>query len=375
MYKLNLILFSCFLFWFSSTKGQDLSSTLQGILEKNYPDKTGPGAVIYVLEGQKVSSASTGLASLKSKENIDIHMPFRMASVSKQFTAFAIYQLANNQKLNLNQRIDYYFPTLNSNVGAITIKQLLNHCSGIADYENLMGDKWTVQLTDADVLKIIEPVTETYFPIGSKFRYSNTAYCLLALIIEKVSNQSYPSYMQQHVFQYLGMKNSLIMSKERVANPRAYGYHPDKGKFIFADQSLTSGTMGDGGVYTTASDYAIWLGHLSKLLSNPLGQDFYFWNANRFPINLNVSYSFGWFIGKDKAGEDILFHSGESTGFHNIVVFYPIKGKSVSMFSNRDDLLIAGVFDEVMEALDIEIEGLENEKLFHWLGKVYANKL
>ena len=373
MYKLSLILFTCFLFCFSSTKGQDLSSTLQGILEKNYPEKNGPGAVIYVLDEEKVSAASTGLASLKSKENIDIHMPFRMASVSKQFTAYAIYQLVNNQKLNLNQRIDYYFPTLNKSVGAITIKQLLNHCSGIADYEGLMGDKWTVQLTDADVLKIIEPATETYFPIGSKFRYSNTAYCLLALIVERVSKQSYPSYMQKHVFEPLGMKNSLIMSKERVPNPRAFGYHPEMGKFKFADQSLTSGTMGDGGVYTTASDYAIWLGYLSKLLSDPKAKEFYFGNTYRFPVNENVDYSFGWFIGKDKAGEDILFHSGESTGFHNIVVFYPSKGKSVSMFSNRDDHLIAGVFDEVMDVLDIEIEGLEKEKLFHWLGKVYAN--
>ena len=375
MYKLNLILFTCFLMWISNTKGQNLSSSLQRILEKNYPEKIGPGAVIYVFDGQEVFTANTGLASLISKEKIGSHTSFRMASVSKQFTAYAIYQLANNKKLNLNQRIDYYFPTLNKTVGAITVKQLLNHSSGIADYEGLMGDKWTVQLTDADVLKIVEPANETYFPIGSKFRYSNTAYCLLALIVEKVTKQSYPSYMQKHVFDPLGMKNSLIMSKERVPTARAFGYHPEKGQFIFADQSLTSGTMGDGGVYTTASDYAIWLGYLSKLLSNPTTKEFYLGKGNRFSVNQNVDYSFGWFIGKDKNGEDILFHSGESTGFHNIVVYYPNKRMSVSMFSNRDDLKLAGVFDEVMEILDIEIEGLEKEKLFHWLGKVYANAL
>ncbi|VTP97042.1 serine hydrolase domain-containing protein [Sphingobacterium daejeonense] len=120
------------------------------------------------------------------------------------------------------------------------------------DYEGLIPVNQKDQLSDLDVLKIIEPLDSVYFQPGSKWRYSNTGYCLLALIIEKVSGKNYSNYVNEKIFSVFGMRNSLVYNPEDKISNRAFGYHLQNDKFRFADQSLTSATKGDGGVYTSA---------------------------------------------------------------------------------------------------------------------------
>lgn len=322
---------------------------------------------------QIIYSKSVGLADLNSSTSIDLTSNFRMASVSKQFTALAIRFLHSKKRLKFDQKIVDFFPQLTGDNRLITISHLLNHSSGIVDYETLIPASQSTQLVDSNVLALITPVEQLYFSPGTKFRYSNTGYCLLSLIVAKVTGMKYEEFMKDVLFQQMGMTNSFVYNKPDSISNRAYGYHQENLTFQFADQSITSATKGDGGVYTSAQDYqgaslAI-IADLRSIMEDSVNSKDLF-----FPVNEKIIYGQGLFIGLDNYNNKIYFHSGESTGFHNIVVMIPNRQLYISLFSNRDDLKIAPFFDEVLKLMDIKIDGIENESLFLWLSNVYANQ-
>jgi CubicO group peptidase (beta-lactamase class C family) len=229
------------------------------------------------------------------------------------------------------------------------------------------------QLSDLDVLKIIEPLDSVYFQPGSKWRYSNTGYCLLALIIEKVSGKNYSNYVTEKIFNVFEMRNSLVYNPEDKIRNRAYGYHLQDDKFKFADQSLTSATKGDGGVYTSAEEYLLWNSKYFQALGSISSFSIFFKN-NLAPINQDISYSYGKFVGKDNLGNTVYFHSGESTGFNNFALSIPDRNIHISLFSNRDDQKIVSFIDDLLKELDIQIKGLEGKSVFNWLSSVYMNE-
>jgi len=352
-----------------------LAELVTQIFSETYPNGTNPGGIVSIKYKDFQYAKGSGVTHLETPKHIDAKTNFRMASVSKQFTAKAIHELIKADKLTLDTRISTFFPNLKGKVGEIKVQHLLNHSSGIADYESLMGDQIKQPLSDADVLRIIEPSETLFFEPGSRFRYSNTAYCLLALIVEQLTGESYANTMKTMFFDPFGMKNSLLYDVNRKIPNRAYGYHPQKDRFIFADQSLTSSTLGDGGVYTSATDYQKWLKNLKKELDGLKGEENYLNGLSSMTVKGPITYSYGWFRGLDASNEPIWFHSGESTGFHNIVLFYPNTGEHVLLFSNRDDLLIAEVFDKIMKTLGVSIQGVDNQPLFTWLSNVYTNQI
>ena len=129
-----------------------------------------------------------GLLILKQKQSLNSKTNFNIGSLTKQFTAFAILQLAESKKLSLDDHLNKFFPRLDKKVAeTVTVKELLTHSSGIIDHYDLTNTKNMKHAHIDDVLKAIKNTDSTYFVPGSHFRYSNTAYCLLSLIIEKVS--------------------------------------------------------------------------------------------------------------------------------------------------------------------------------------------
>ncbi|WP_353181368.1 serine hydrolase domain-containing protein [Parapedobacter lycopersici] len=357
-----------------SAAAQSLPEQLDAVMRQHYPSDRVPGGVLVVKQGDEpVFSRGFGSADPKTGAAIKADTHFRMASVSKQFTAMAVYLLAEAGKLTLDDPLAQFFEGLADTVGAITIRQLLNHTSGIWDYEALIPDSQTVQVLDADVLRLIRRQEHTYFAPGTRFRYSNTGYCLLSLIVAKVSGQRYADFVKQRIFLPLGMDEALVYEPQVEIANRAYGYHPDGDRFVFADQSLTSAAQGDGGVYLSAQEYLRWAeallvgGFPSSAYRDSL-------EAEKSPVNGNVYYSMGWFIGREKDGTACLFHSGESTGFHNIVYLNPHRGLTVALFTNRDDMEIAGIFERVAQLIGINPQVAatgESVSLFRWLNEVY----
>ncbi len=373
-----LFIFMALIFWNQLGYAQDeTDNKLNHLIDKYYPNQEDPGIMLYISDnqGKMQYSKYKGMANLDAGENITSKTNFRMASVSKQVTAHAIYQLLKGNKIDFYQKISDFFPNLKGKARDINVYYLLNHVSGIVDYEEILPENQKNQLSDHDVLQLIEAVDSTNFQMGTKFRYSNTGYCLLSLIVEKASGKDFSRYVKEEMFDKWEMRNSLVYKPSDKILNRAYGYHLKEDQFVYADQSITSATQGDGGVYTSGEDFAKLNAGMNfdmGVWGPTVGYGVYFEN-NLCPINKDISYSFGKFFGKDQNGNNAFFHSGESTGFNNIVISIPQRDLCISLFSNRDDLQIDSFFEEILKLMDIQIQGLGDKTLFAWLSDVYAH--
>lgn len=340
---------------------------VDSVIDRFYSQDSVPGVSVILKNNNVPDYYAKGLANILDKYPIDSLTTFRMASVSKHFTAMAIYQLIKDGKLTFDTPVRTLLPELPSITKDITIAHFLNHSSGILDYENLIEAWRTIPLADADVLTYIQGTDSLYFVPGNSFRYSNTAYCLLALIVERVTAKTFPDAVQQLVLEPAGIKNATVYPTFDTEK-RALGYHPHDNDFVFADQSITSSTKGDGGVYISAVEFGRWLAN-----DNPLFDSGY-WEAidqHKIKVKDDIYYSLGWFVKYTNNGDRLLFHSGESTGFHNIVAFNPVNHQSISIFSNRDDFKIAELFEALAEENNLPATP---KPLFNWLNKVYMNE-
>jgi len=177
-------------------------------------------------------------------------------------TAYCILKLASEKKLSLDDKMDKYFPDFNSKVaGIVTIRHLLTHSSGIVDHYNYVDKTLFKEFWDKDVLNAIKSVDSVYFPAGSAYRYSNTAFCILSLIIEHVSGDSFPEFIKKNIFKPLKMNNSDVIKSDFKISERAFGYEFENDSFKISDarESLFFSTRGDGGIYTSIDDYLKWI--------------------------------------------------------------------------------------------------------------------
>ncbi len=293
-----------------------------------------PGASLLVIrDGEPIVNRAYGLSDVEKGIPADPSTNYRLASVTKQFTAAAILLLAQDEKLSLTDPIRRWLPSLPAILDSVTLTHLLTHTSGIIDYEDVMSHDTKAQLHDADVLALLESQDSTYFKPGTSYRYSNSAYALLALIVERASGKKFATFLHDRIFQPLGMKQTVAFEHgiSTVSN-RAYGYANKDRKWTRRDQSSTSAVLGDGGIYSSIEDLAKWDAALydSRLLSDESRRLAF--SPHIATDEANVSYGFGWRI----TGET-LWHSGETTGFRNVIVRFPARHLSVIMLTNRDD--------------------------------------
>lgn len=294
-----------------------------------------PGAAVLVLkDGQPVFRRGYGLAVLEDGTPVSPATNFRLASVSKQFTAAAILLLAEDGALSIDDPLKKWLPELPAVADAMTLRQLLSHSSGLLDYEDLMDPADTRQVHDIDVLHLLQKENHTYFAPGSSYRYSNSGYALLALVVGKASGSDFASFLRQRIFLPLGMTATFAHQDGVDEVPeRAYGYSQIDGHWQRTDQSTTSAVLGDGGIYSSIDDLAKWDAALydERLLRRASLQQA-FSAATATPEPDVPHYGFGWRI-----NGDALWHSGESIGFRNVIVRYPKQKLTVVVLSNRND--------------------------------------
>lgn len=296
-----------------------------------------PGASVLVLrDGRPLLRRGYGLAVLEDGVAATPQTNYRLASVSKQFTAAAVLLLAQDGKLGLDDPVRRWLPSLPKACDAITLRQILSHQSGLIDYEDVMPASFDAdahQMHDSDVLAVLEGQDRTYFAPGSSYRYSNSGYSLLALVVAKASGRGFAEFLRERIFVPLGMRDTVAYERgvSSVAH-RAYGYSYENGRWQRTDQSPTSATLGDGGIYSSIDDLAKWDAALydQRLLSDAS-------RALAFAVHTptdapDVGYGYGWRI----TGET-LWHSGESMGFRNVIVRWPQRRLTVVVLSNRND--------------------------------------
>ena len=327
-------------------------------------DSRSPGvAVLARRGGRTVFEHGYGVRDLNSRAAIDADTNFRLASCTKQFTAMAIMLLVHDKKLKYEQSLAEIFPEFPAYGATITIGNLLHHTSGLPDYETLMeqeeksgGPKWTEenQIHDAEVLALLEKEKVPQFPPGTKWAYSNSGYVVLGSVVAKVSGKSFGEFLHERIFAPLKMDQTIAYEKGKneVAN-RAFGHSREGGAWKQTDQSSTSATLGDGGVYSSLRDLAKWDEALAKhtLLSEvemraaltpatlmggakpvwPVGQD----RTEGTP----VAYGFGWFLDPYRK-HPRMWHYGDTMGFHTYIERFGASATESGRVDNRDAMSI-----------------------------------
>lgn len=315
--------------------GQTFRQALDSLLEHNFPANSAGIAVLVMKNNQEIYKKGSGLANIEKKEAITPNTNFRMASVSKQFTAMCIMLLEKQGKLSYEDNLLKFFPDFAISVGKnIKIKHLLTHSSGIIDYEDLIPKNQTLQILDDGVVRLVKNQTTTHFEAGKQFRYSNTGFCLLEQIVEKVSGEKYSSFIEKNIFNPVGMLNTRIYSENTPIPNRAMGYaRNEKGEITFSDQSTTSATKGDGCVYTSLNDYKKWVIALKKNqlvnLETQLAKINY-----QIDDTSKFEYGLGWFNYQNSKNQLELYHTGSTCGFSNSVSIVPKSNYLFVFFSN-----------------------------------------
>jgi CubicO group peptidase (beta-lactamase class C family) len=318
------------------------------------PDEPGL-AVLIRKDGNVFFERGYGVRDLRTRTKIDAATNFRLASCTKQFTAMAIMLLVHDGKLTYETRLTDVFPDFPEYGKAITIRNLLNHTSGLLDYEDLMtaaetpgkAPLWTEtrQIQDSEALAVLKRQTTTKFPPGTKWAYSNSGYVVLGTIVAKVSGKPFGEFLHDRIFAPLKMENTLafVKGKNQVPN-RAFGHSKDGGDWKETDQSPTSATLGDGGTYSSIDDLAKWdeaLDHhtlLTEAEMQPAITPVVVPGGGAVgPDGEPASYGFGWFVNPYSSHER-MWHYGETVGFRTNIQRFTADHVTIIVLCNRTDL-------------------------------------
>ncbi len=314
------------------------------IFETNITAEGPGGAVMVIQDGNILYQKGYGLANVETNEPIKPGIIFHLGSVGKQFTAIGVMILEQKGKLDYDDSIGNYFPELTWMGEEVTIRRLLHHTSGIPDYdedEDLYEALMAIskQPTNADVIAALSEQTDLLYEPGSEYLYSNTGYDVLGSLIENISGQSYPDFMEENIFSRLGMKDTFAVPNPARLNAFSVSqsYMDDGGEPYAYEPDPLDAINGSGSTYSNLTDLFLYDQALYDdqiLPQDALAEAF-------IPAMLNngdsTGYGFAWDVG-DYNGETYHAHSGAWLGFVSYYVRFPQKGLSVVLLLNFDYL-------------------------------------
>jgi CubicO group peptidase (beta-lactamase class C family) len=350
----------------ATSPAMDRDAAVSALLKGLVADAEPGIAVLVRRNGRTVYEHGYGVRDLRTREPIDARTRFRLASVTKQMTAAAIMLLVRDGRLRYEDTLPQALPGFPAYGSGVTIRHLLTHTSGLPDYEQLMenaekqkGPLWTPerQIRDDEVLGLLEGETHGVFAPGTAWAYSNSGYVILGLVAARAAGRPLGDVLRERIFEPLGMTRTLAYEKGKNEIPdRAYGHTRESASFRETDQSSTSATLGDGGVYSCLEDLAKWdealrtHALLSEAEMKPALTPVRLANGsqprwpeakeaggdNLFP-GRPVSYGFGWFLDPWRR-RPRAWHHGETMGFRSIVERFPADGLTIVVLANRGDL-------------------------------------
>lgn len=289
-------------------------------LSRYYPADQ-PGAIVLATrDGKVVMSEAHGLADVELRTPLRTDMVMKLGSITKQFTAAAILQLAHDKKLALSDPLSKYvdgFPD------TITIEHLLTHSAGVAEYTPI--PEYAAALRqDAKPEEIIALIRARplEFTPGTQFKYTNSAYFLLGAVIEKASGESYASYLKKAVLDPAGLRHTRLDSLTEIIPNRAKGYQREGDTLRNATVYSPTRAWSVGGLLSTVDDLRRWNEYA---VANPLYQPAFTAHQN--------NYGYGWFI-SDLEGAKVIEHGGDIPGFSAHVLTIPEKKIFVAVLSN-----------------------------------------
>ncbi|HVF80878.1 MAG TPA: serine hydrolase [Flavisolibacter sp.] len=297
----------------------------------------GTGATVLVArKGDIIYKKAFGMANLELDVPMQVDNVFRIASLTKQFTAIAILQLMEQGKLNLEDEIGKVIPGYPTQGAKITIEHLLTHTSGITDYTSLRDTvkKEALDYTPSQMIDRFKNLPLRFAP-GTRWEYSNSGYFLLGYIIERLTGKTYAEYLEENIFKRLQMTSSLFASDIKLIKKRAAGY--TEGETGYQNPPYLSMTQpyAAGAILSTVEDLFKW--HQAVIANKLVKQESLNKAFARYKLTdgKETAYGYGWRIGSVYESLSI-WHGGLINGFKSMAVYLPREDVYVALLSNCD---------------------------------------
>lgn len=346
------------------------------------------GTALVFEDGKVVYQGAFGIRSIDPVQPLDLNSQFRLASVSKQFTAMAIMMLKESGKLRYDQDIRDFIPELPYE--GITIRHLLHHVSGLPDYEPLMDQHWKTDLKyddparytagNADVVKMFaEMKPPVLFKPREKWKYSNTGYNLLGTIVARASGVSFADYLQKHVFDPAGMSHTVmykyVIGPDKHMPNRAFGFQvgwngTDRSP---ADSHYLNHGQGEDGVYSTVGDLLKWdrILYTDKLVSKATLEEAF--TSAVLNNGDTTDYGFGWYIQRSPSGKKLVQHSGGWLSFSTYIFRAIEEDKCIVILANNSAGQFWGIVEGLTDMLYDQPYALPPLSIRRVMGKEVAN--
>lgn len=344
----------------AGASAQTLTDRADALLAKWY-EKDGPGmAVLLIRDGHVAYRKGIGLADIDARAPVTPGTQFLLGSVPKQFTAMAILMLKEKGKLQLDDSLAKYCPEFPDYARTITIRHLLNHTSGLPDYEELLLGKVDYdklyqsskspraahEYTSGEALEALSREQKLRFSPGEKFEYSNSGYVVLAQIVERLSGKRYAEFLRENIFNPLGMRDTLVVDERRQKVPRlATGYGKRNGQWQDITYTPENFIYGEDGIYSTVDDLYQWdqalyterlvprstleMAFTPGRSNDGKETDTYLTGMLKRP----TSYGFGWFITTLKGNKE-LEHGGFWSGYRSYIIRVPAQRTTAIVLMN-----------------------------------------
>ncbi len=284
------------------------------------------GSVIIAQKGKVIFKNHYGYADFKQKSKIDDQSAFQLASVSKQFTAASILILFEENKLDLDDKVIRFFPDFPYQ--EVTIRQLMNHTSGLPKYFWLAEHKWNEDHapSNKEMMDMLSKHdVQRFFSPGANFDYSNTGYFVLASIVEKITDKKFGDFVDERIFKPLYMKNTFVYRHEMdsVKEGQLDGYRIYRKRWhAKIGGTVNDAIVGDKNVYSTTEDMFKWIEGLNsgKIISEKTLDEMYTRGETKY--KRKVPYGFGFRIKEDETNK-VIYHNGKWNGFSTSLMQYP----------------------------------------------------
>lgn len=383
----------------SKVDNDRIAERIDSLLNSNYTDDA-PGCAMAILKDDKVVyMGCRGIADVNTKEKINEHTVFNIASITKQFTALAILSLFEQGKLDINDSVAMYFPEFKSDIWkTVKLKHLMSHSSGVPDNRPRVDKDFMLHIVDKQCLEYMVDLDELKFEPGTKYDYKNPTFQVLAEVVKRVSGTDFETFQKENIFNKAGMTNVRYFEPTIEIPHMAHGYinisesdlnsidsdsekekgdletqYTDKNgrhwmEYDYGEETFF-GTKADGGIYTSLDDFIKWEIALSndKVVAKSTKDLAYTPHIevsgskySSYQNRDNTYYGYGWFIDKKPNRETKIYHTGDNGGFQAYAAKYPKSNVCVMMFSNRNDLDRWSTQMEI-EQIIIEEELLSND--------------
>jgi CubicO group peptidase (beta-lactamase class C family) len=308
-----------------------------------------PGLALLVSRNGKIVRAEGfGLANVELQVPVKPETVFQSGSVGKQFTATAVMMLVEEGKVGLDDPLTKYFPDAPATWKEVTVRELLSHTGGFGDYPEKFD--FRKDWTEAELLKLVEGIPLAY-PPGTKWEYSNLGFLTLGILIHRVTGELYGDFLQQRIFQPLGMQTTRIISEADIVPNRSAGYRLVKG--ALKNQEWVApmiNTTADGSLYFSILDLAKWDEALytDKLLKRSSFD--LMWTPAKLKNGQpnKDGYGFGWFTG-DRRGHHVISHGGAWQGFKTAIARYVDDRLTVVVLANLAEAKPDGIAEHVAD--------------------------